>query len=122
MVTLTYDIPEKHEDQKLPVFDLKVWVDETQELLFEFYEKPTKNERVILPSSALNWQAKRTILTQEAIRRLKNTSPSLGEEIQNLHLSKCTHKLRISGYSEQFRSEIILCAKSAYKIMVENNL
>ena len=42
MITLTYDIPEKHENQKLPVLDLKVWVDETQELLFEFYEKPTK--------------------------------------------------------------------------------
>ena len=42
MITLTYDIPEKHEDQKLPVLDLKVWVDKTQELLFEFYEKPTK--------------------------------------------------------------------------------
>ena len=122
MITLTYDIPEKHEDQKLPVLDLKVWVDKTQELLFEFYEKPTKNERVILPSSALNWQAKRTILTQEAIRRLKNTSPSLGEETQNLHLSKFMHKLKISGYSEHFRSEIILSAKSAYKIMVENDL
>ena len=81
MIRFTFDLPEKHQDKKLPVLDLKVWLSETDELLHEFYEKPTKNLRTILASSAISWHQKRTILTQESIRRLKNTSESLGAEV-----------------------------------------
>ena len=72
-----------HEDQKLPVLDLKIFLNEDNKIRHEFYEKPTRNQRVILPSSALSWGQKRTIHTQELIRRLKNTSFELGQEIQN---------------------------------------
>ena len=44
---------------------------------FEFYDKPTKNPRVILADSALSFSKKRTILTQEALRRLRNTKAEL---------------------------------------------
>ena len=59
MIRFTFDLPEKHQDKKLPVLDLKVWLSETDELMFEFYEKPTKNVKTILASSAISWHQKR---------------------------------------------------------------
>ena len=52
----------------------------------EFYEKPTKNPRVIMADSALSYSSKRTILTQECLRRLRNTKIEPGPEVQKLHL------------------------------------
>ena len=121
MIRFTFDLPENHQEKKLPVLDLKVWLSETDELLYEFYEKPTKNKKIILATSAINWHQKRTILTQEAIRRLKNTSESLGVEAQNAHLNSFMKKLQLSGYSEKFRGEIVKSAKTAYEKMLFND-
>ena len=74
---------------------------------------------MILADSALNWKQKRTILTQEALRRLKNTSLELGHEVQCDHLSDFMLKLKDSGYGEKFRSEIVYSAKKAFEIIVE---
>ena len=121
MVQFTYDVPELNPDGKLPVLDLKVFMSPENEVLHEFYEKPTKNSRVILASSALSWSQKRTILTQEALRRIRNTSPSLGDQVVNNHLSDFMLKLKESGYNAKFRREIILSAKNAYKILVQKS-
>ena len=62
---------------------------------FEFYEKPTKNENVILSDSAIPAKQKRKILTQEC----RNTKVELGKQIQNNLLSQVMIKLKRSGYS-----------------------
>ena len=85
MIELTSDIPSNHTDGKLPVLDLKVRLGLQNQIDFEFYEKKTKNSRVILASSALPWRQKETILVNEAVRRLRNTTPQLGSETQNFH-------------------------------------
>ena len=41
-----------------------------QQIYYEFFSKPMKPKLVILSDSALPWQQKRTVLTQECIRRL----------------------------------------------------
>jgi hypothetical protein len=48
---------------------------------YEFFEKPTKNKRLILKDAALPANQKQTILTQECLRRLRNTKLELGEDI-----------------------------------------
>ena len=65
---------------KLPVLDIKVNVnhEESNRIDFEFYEKPTRNPKVILANSALSYSKKRTILTQECLRTLRNTKVELG--------------------------------------------
>ena len=75
MIKLTVETPCNFEDGKMPVLDLKVNVneDEMNRIDFEFFSKPTKNPRVILADSALSFSKKRTILTQECLRRLRNT-------------------------------------------------
>jgi len=81
MISFTFDTPHLNEDQKLPILDVKVSLNDSNVSLndsnileHEFYEKPTRNPRVILATSALSWSQKRTIHTQEILRRLRNTS------------------------------------------------
>ena len=121
MIELTSDIPSNHTDGKLPVLDLKVKLGLKNQIDFQFYEKKTKNSRVILASSALPWLQKETILVNEAVRRLRNTTPQLGSETQNFHLNVFMVKLKNSGYSANFRAKIIRKAKAIYSKQLEND-
>ena len=93
MISFTNDVPENYDDMKMPVLDLKVYLDKNNILLHEFFEKPTKNPLVTLASSALPWRTKRTVFTQEAIRRMRNTSQRLPPETADRALSKYMLKL-----------------------------
>ena len=70
---------------------------------FEFYEKTTKNPRVILANSALSFSKKRIILTQECLRRLRNTKVELGPEVQGKYSNLFMLTVKNSGYTEKFR-------------------
>ena len=115
MIQFTYDIPMSYPDSKLPVLDIKLWLDPSVEAMYEFFEKVTKNDKVILASSAIPRNQKITILTAEAVRRLRNTSRKLGSSIQNKHLNDFTVKLKDSGYSAKDRKEIIVNAKKIFQ-------
>ena len=123
MIKLTVETPCNFEDGKLPVLDVKVDVNEKEanRIDFEFFEKQTKNPRVILASSALSFSKKRTILTQECLRRLRNTKRELGPEIQRKHLNQFMLKLKKSGYNQKFRMEILDSALNAFQKMIEND-
>ena len=123
MIQLTVDTPCNYPDGKLPVLDLTVNVNpaEGNRIDFEFFEKPTKNSRVILANSALGWSKKRTILTQECLRRLRNTKFELGPEVRKLHLDKFMLKLKNSGYNKKFRMEILDSGLKAYSKMLDDD-
>ena len=122
MIKFTGDYPSNHESNKLPILDVQVQMNAENRVLFEFYEKETKTDKVILASSAMSWHQKFQILTNEALRRLRNTSPELGESIQNFHLSRFSVKMKDSGYSPKFRSRVIRKAKEIYNLQVERDL
>ena len=42
MITMTIDVPSKHQDGKVPMLDVKTWINDNNEVFYEFYEKPTK--------------------------------------------------------------------------------
>ena len=121
MIQFTCDVPSNHIDGMLPVLDVKAKLDHEGEILFDFYEKSTKNRRVILASSALPWQQKLNILTNEALRRLRNTSEKLGLEVQNNHLNDFMIKLKDSGYSPGFRQQVVVNAKKIYQSQVQKD-
>ena len=116
MIQLTVDTPCNYADGKIPVLDLKVNVNctENNRVDFEFFEKPTKNPRVILANSALSFSAKRTILTQECLRRLRNTKIELGPEVQKIYLDQFMLKLKNSGYSKKIPQSGICPTPCAY--------
>jgi hypothetical protein len=76
---------------------------------------------VILADSALSASSKRTILTQECLRRMRNTKVELGLEIRNIHLNNFMLKLKNSGYKTKFRMEILNSAVKAFDKMLEDD-
>ena len=123
IIKFSFDIPNNHKSGKLPVLDVEVNVNENKQNLveYEFYEKPTKNKRVIFKDAALPSNQKRTILTQECLRRLRNTKVGLGEEIKNKHLSNFMLVMKNSGFDIKYRTEILDSALVAFeRIMVED--
>ena len=105
MIQLTVETPCNSEVGKLAVLDVKANINENENnrIDFKFYEKPTKYPKVILAESALSFSKKRTILTQEGLRRLRNTKIELGPEYQQKHLNKYMLKLKNSGHGQTFR-------------------
>ena len=78
MIKFTVDYPGNHKSGKIPILNIQTSINkkEQNKIEFKFYEKPTKNQRIIMSDSAIPSQQKRTILTQECLRRLK--TPRLG--------------------------------------------
>ena len=120
MIKFSFDHPSNHKEGKMPVLDLKVHMDNEGYVIHEYYEKPTKNPNVILPSSALSWKVKRTVFTQEALRRIRNTSQRLGPHAADEVLSNFMLKLKMAGYNHQFRAEIIKSAKHAFNLQLKS--
>ena len=69
---LEYDCPSLHDNGKMPILDLKVWVNESDIITHEFYAKAVSPKSVIHSSSTLPDNVKRTVLSQEGLRRLLN--------------------------------------------------
>ena len=123
MIKVTVETPCNYKDGKMPVLDIKVKINDNEmnRIDFEHYEKPTKNPRVILASSALSFSKKRTILTQEGLRRLRNTKRELGPAVQQKYLNLFMLSLKKSGYNKKFRKEILDSVLKAYQKMVEDD-
>ena len=123
MIKFTIDIPSDHEDGKLAVLDLKLKVNKIMKnrIDYEFYEKPTKNPKILLANSAINSSSKRTILTQECLRRIRNTKVELGVNVRNKHLNDFMLKMKKSGYTQEYRTQILKSALKAFQKMVEED-
>ena len=76
-IQLEVDFPSNHEDGKMPILDLKVWIEKHEAhamIMHEFYSKEVSSKNVINAKSAIPWSTKRTVLTQEILRVLLNCS------------------------------------------------
>ena len=69
---------------------------------------------VILAESALLWQQKRTVLTQECIQRLLNTKKELNCATKQGILNRYTQVLNNYGYNKQFRKDILSLGVNGY--------
>ena len=128
-IELEVDYPSRHGDGKLPILDLKVWLEkknrvvdsalerevrEVNVVLHEFYYKDVSSRSVVNVRSALPWNCKRTILTQEVLRILLNCSRELSWETVVAHVNHMMLRLQYSGYDKKFRTEVVRSALSAY--------
>ena len=123
MITFTVDYPSNHKSQRLPVLDVKASVNELKGncIEYEIFEKPTKNKKVIASDSALPAKQIRTILTQEGLRRLRNTSISLGKDAQTKYMNEYMIKLKNSGFKAKFRKEIVASSYNAFEKMLSDD-
>ena len=123
MLKFTIDTSCNYDDCKIPVLDIKVNINEDMDyrIDYEFYEKPTKHPKVLLADSAISASSKRTILTQECLRRMRNTKIELGENVRNKYLNAFMVKLKNSGYNRKYRVEILDSAMKAFEKMLEED-
>ena len=117
---LTTDCPSNHPSGYMPMLDLQVKVDQNNKVEYLFYSKPMSSPFVILANSAMPIKIKRNSLVQEAIRRLRNTKRSLSWDVKARILSEFCNKMKVSGYSEKFRLEIIQSAVRGFEKQCEN--
>ena len=101
-IKLKVDYPSKYEDRKIPILDLKVWIEETEDgshIMYEHYEKEIASKQVIHANSVSSKKSKRTILTQEMLRILTHCSPKLPWARVCEHINRFMPKLQLSGYA-----------------------
>ena len=75
-IQLTFDVPEYHTDGKMPVLDMKIWV-EGNKIRYTFYKKDVSSKFTIMKRSALSDSTKKNTLFMEALRRIQNTSSDI---------------------------------------------
>ena len=118
MIQLTSDCPSENQSSKMPVLDLACWISEEDGTLnWTHYRKPMANFNVMMEFSAMPLKVKRTSLTQEVIRILRNCRKELPWEEKAEHLSDLAARMKASGYSEKFRCEIINAGLRGYEKM-----
>ena len=119
IIQMAEDCPGLNSDGKLPILDLKVWVDSKGEILYEFYRKEMARRSLMLARSAMPAKVKRASLTQEALRILRNTSPGVPTKRLEEMLTDFCLRMKTSGYPEKYRENVILSALTAWDRMVE---
>ena len=105
-IQIKVDCPSEHQDGKIPILDLKVWIEESNPeqnvsgshvILHEFYSKHVSTKSVINARSAMPWATKRTVLTQKLLRVLLNCSKLLSREVVNNHANDLMPRIQYSG-------------------------
>ena len=114
-IQLEADYPSRYEDKKVPILDLKVWVNEEDKVVHEYYMKPVSSKSVINNRSAMPLKDRRTVITQEILRIVLRCSPLLPWETTKAHIEEYMLRLQFSGYDEKFRIEVLESAAKAYK-------
>ena len=116
-IQLTGDCPSANENGKMPLLNLHVWV-ENNKMLYENYRKPMANDLLMLEMSAMPAGMKRTVLTQEVIRIRRNIHPGLPWETTVKHLNNFSKRLRLSGYKQDYRYQIIKSGMEGFDKML----
>ena len=113
-IQLEADYPSNNPSNKVPILDIKVWV-ENGKVLHEYYSKPVSSKAVIDSRSAMPLKDKRTVLTQDLLRVMLRCSPELPWEVKKTHIEEYALRMQFSGYSEELRKDIVKSATTAYE-------
>ena len=126
-IKLETDVPSNYEDKKLPILDLKVWIErvstdngEELKIIHKHYIKPMASKFVVNKNAAMPIKTKRTILTQMCLRVLLNNSEYLKMEEKKETVEYFMKRMQASGYDERFRYEVLKSALNAYNNIKSN--
>ena len=121
----TVDYSSNNTSGTVPMLDFQLWREEEpdpnnigstrQSLRYSFYEKSMASKRVIDKESAMPHNMKMATLTQEGVRRLCNSSRELATGIKCDILSTYMQKLRMSGYSQKIRMDVLKAAVTTFR-------
>lgn len=69
---VTIDNMNNHPDKKVPILDLKIWIDCDNHIHHKFYSKPMAYKGLVWASSGLSKNIIHNIVQNEGLRRLKS--------------------------------------------------
>ena len=116
-IEVEVDYPSKHEDNMMPILDMKMAINSENEVKYMFYRKPQSNRFTMMARSALSSRVKRATMSNDALRRLLCCSPNLEENKRVEVMEEYARMLKRSGYSQKFRHEIISDAVQGFENM-----
>ena len=120
-IQLEVNFPSNNKDNKMPILDLKVWVEQRGHrniITYEFYSKDVPSKTVTDSVSAIPWNIKHTVLTQGVLRILLNCSRELPWNILVQQVNEMMARMQYSGYTKKFRYEVAKSAVKAYDTIV----
>ena len=121
-IEMEADFPNNNVDTKMPILDMKVWIDDQQNILYQHYEKPVASKAVLGAQSAQSAACKRSVHAVEMVRRILNTSTKLdwGEYVAPV-LTNYLTRMKQAGYGEKYRKSTLLKALGMFDRMKEES-
>ena len=113
-IKVSVDCPSNHEDGFLPILDLKTRI-VMNKVEYRFFKKKMSNRMTIMASSELPPNVKRATMTNEVLRRLRNTKRGLPWSVFADIISEFSNDMRHMGYGESFRAKVIQAALTGYR-------
>jgi hypothetical protein len=121
-IVMVEDYPSKNENGKMAVLDMSVWMNEDNFIMHAHYEKPMSCRTVMHAESAISPSCKKSVHTQEVLRRLFNSSNKLDWKTETAPvLTDYMSRMKLAGYSEWYRKDTLLRALRIYDKMVEDD-
>ena len=108
------ETPKMFENNRLPTLDFEMYT-LREKIVYSYYQKPVAKKTLILRKSALGENVKVSSLTQNMIRRMKNTSEDVPDEERRKIVDNFYWQLKISGYSDEQSRKIIKAGLIGYE-------
>ena len=122
-IVMEFDVPSKNSDGKMPILDMKVWMEKDNgNIMFQHFEKPMASQKIMHAKSAQSISCKNSVHTQEIIRRLLNSCPQLDwkNDIAPV-ISNYMARMMDAGYPVKYRKDTLDRALRIYDRMVEED-
>ena len=116
-IEVEIDYPSAHNYKYMPILDIEVKM-ENNKVMYRYYRKKIANSMVVHFNSAMPRNMKRTTLSNEVLRILRNTSREAPVEVKTFLLSEFAGRMKDSGYPEKFRKEVIKSGWEGYEKQV----
>ena len=142
----TYDIPENNSNGRMPVLDTQIWVGRERRevgipqeilpqqlntaktgklnnvILYSFFKKSMSNRVPNRQESAAPDGQKFATVSQEIIRRCKNTSRDLDPRELEKTIKEYMDELISGGYNKEFRIKVLKSAMTGFLRMWETEV
>ena len=114
-LSFTIETEEDYPEGWLPTLDTKLKVDGSNQILYDFFEKPTSSNMTVQRRTAMGEDSKIQVLSNDLVRRLLNSSEKLGQGAKVQIVDDYSQKLVNSGYRGEQLSRIITNGIKGYE-------
>ena len=121
-IVMVEDYPSKNVNRKMAVLDMNVSMNKDNFIVYEHYEKPMSCQKVLHADSAISPSCKRSVHTQEVLRRMFNSSRRLNWETEVApKISLYLARMMEAGYPVRYRRDTLERCLRIYDRMLEED-